>query len=67
MEIGAWNPTGSDSDLVPRGHRLDGQGESDRGSAGRSLEWTEEELVEMRREKVRMAAEERRRAELGHE
>jgi hypothetical protein len=63
MAVDAWNPKGKDSDLVPKGHRLDGRGGDDGSASEPPLEWTEEEQVEMRREKMRMAAEERRRIE----
>lgn len=65
ITVEAWNPTGSDSGLVPRGHRLDGKGEDDSAGQVQPLEWSEEEQVDMRRERARMAAEQRRRVEQG--
>lgn len=61
--VEAWNPTGDDAGVVPRGHRLDGYDDTRESVAPVSFEWSEEEQVEMRRERTRMAAEARRRRE----
>ncbi|KAK4056799.1 hypothetical protein OIO90_002048 [Microbotryomycetes sp. JL221] len=55
-----WEPTGADSQLVPRGGRTLNDSDDNMTNNGRDdFEWTEEELVDMRREKMRMAAEAR--------
>ncbi|KAK4051147.1 hypothetical protein OIV83_002969 [Microbotryomycetes sp. JL201] len=58
-----WEPQGAESGLRPKGGRTLQSGDDDDVDEGeerrKALEWTEEEWVEMRREKMRIAAEKR--------